>query len=255
MLETDYAHAESPKLAPEVPVRVILKSQLMAALRQHARPIIIEDPGLALPFTRMLRARELRLRAVGGLVAEAMSYAISRHYRADVEAHWYIGQYVLPGNVQQSRRLIRFVRWAQSCRRILRDTVNSASGARLHAVMILRIAPMLRGTEVLKKLRVQNERPEDRRRDRTQGGSVGRHARSRSTRARTAPSSSAKSSKRINMPTASTPRTASTSTCSPRASSIRPRSCVLRCRTPRRWACGWWIPRWCDERFPWRRCR
>ena len=31
------------------------------ALRQHARPIIIEDPDLALPFTRMLRARELRL--------------------------------------------------------------------------------------------------------------------------------------------------------------------------------------------------
>jgi hypothetical protein len=101
MLETDYAHAESPKPAPEVPVRVFLKSQLMAALRQHARPIIIEDPDLALPFTRMLRARELRLRAVGGLVAEAMSYAISRHYNANVEAHWYIGQYVLPGNVQR----------------------------------------------------------------------------------------------------------------------------------------------------------
>jgi hypothetical protein len=82
-------------------VRVFLKSQLVAALRQHARPIIIEDPDLALPFTRMLRARELRLRAVGGLVAEAMSYAISRHYSADVEAHWYIGQYVLPGNVQR----------------------------------------------------------------------------------------------------------------------------------------------------------
>src|SRR3954469_16499991 len=101
MLESDYTHAESPKPAPEVPVRVFLKSQLMAALRQHARPIIIEDPDLALPFTRMLRARELRLRAVGGLVAEAMSYAISRHYSADVEAHWYIGQYVLPGNVQR----------------------------------------------------------------------------------------------------------------------------------------------------------
>jgi hypothetical protein len=97
MLETDYAHAESLKPAPEVPVRVFLKSQLMAALRQHARPIIIEDPDLALPFTRMLRARELRLRAVGGLVAEAMSYAISRHYNADVEAHWYIGQYVTSG--------------------------------------------------------------------------------------------------------------------------------------------------------------
>jgi hypothetical protein len=52
-------------------------------------PSIIEDPDLALPFTPMLRARELRLRAVGGLVAEAMSYAISRHYNADVEAHLY----------------------------------------------------------------------------------------------------------------------------------------------------------------------
>src|ERR1700731_2290885 len=68
MLESDYTHANSPKPAPEVPVRVFLKSQLMAALRQHSRPIIIEDLDLALPFIRMLRARELRLRAVGGLV-------------------------------------------------------------------------------------------------------------------------------------------------------------------------------------------
>jgi hypothetical protein len=88
MLESDYTHAESPKPSPEVPVRVFLKSQLMAALRQHSRPIVIEDPDLALPFTRMLRARELRLKSVGGLVAEAMSYAIRRHYSADVEAHW-----------------------------------------------------------------------------------------------------------------------------------------------------------------------
>jgi hypothetical protein len=101
MLESDYTHAELPKPAPEVPVRVFLRSQLMAALRQHARSIIIEDPDLALPFTRMLRARQLHLRPIGALVAEAMSYAISRHYRADVEAHWYIGQYVLPGNVQR----------------------------------------------------------------------------------------------------------------------------------------------------------
>src|ERR1700738_2878816 len=91
MLESDYTHANSPKPAPEVPVRVFLKSQLMAALRQHSRPIIIEDLDLALPFIRMLRARELRLRAVGGLVAEAMSYAINRYYSAHVEAHWYIG--------------------------------------------------------------------------------------------------------------------------------------------------------------------
>ena len=101
MLESDYTHANSPKPAPEVPVRVFLKSQLMAALRQHSRPIIIEDLDLALPFIRMLRARELRLRAVGGLVAEAMSYAINRYYSTHVEAHWYIGQYVLPGNVQR----------------------------------------------------------------------------------------------------------------------------------------------------------
>jgi hypothetical protein len=50
MLESDYTHAESPKPSPEVPVRVFLKSQLMAALRQHSRPIVIEDPDLALPF-------------------------------------------------------------------------------------------------------------------------------------------------------------------------------------------------------------
>src|SRR4029077_20041862 len=129
MLESDYTHAESPKPSPEVPVRVFLKSQLMAALRQHSRPIVIEDPDLALPFTRMLQARELRLKSVGGLVAEAMSYAIRRHYSADVEAHWYIGQYVLPGNVQRiilSRTLFRFVRCAPACRRILGDTANSA---------------------------------------------------------------------------------------------------------------------------------
>lgn len=45
MLESDYTHADSPKPPPEVPLRVFLKSQLMAALRQHARPIIIEGPG------------------------------------------------------------------------------------------------------------------------------------------------------------------------------------------------------------------
>ena len=101
MLESDYTHAGSPKPLPELPVRVFVKTQLMAALRQHSRPIIIEDPDLALPFVRMLRTRELRPTAVGGPQAEAMSYAIGRYYGADVEAHWHIGQYVLPGNVQR----------------------------------------------------------------------------------------------------------------------------------------------------------
>jgi hypothetical protein len=101
MLESDYTHAETPKPPPRVPVRVFLRSQLMAALRQNVRPIVIEDEDLAVPFARMVRARELRLRAIGGLVAETMSYAIQRYYGADIEAHWYIGQYVLPGNVQR----------------------------------------------------------------------------------------------------------------------------------------------------------
>ena len=91
---------------PEVPVRVFLKSQLMAALRQGARPIIIEDPDLALPFTRMLRARELQ-RTVGGLVAEAMSYAISRYYGADIEAHWYNDQSSRPSCMRHGDRLSR----------------------------------------------------------------------------------------------------------------------------------------------------
>jgi hypothetical protein len=99
MLESDYTHAESPKPVPEVPVRVFLESELMAALRQHSRPIIIEDPDLAFPFIRVLRARELRLTTVRGIYAEAMT--LNRYYSADIEAQWYIGHYVLPGNVQR----------------------------------------------------------------------------------------------------------------------------------------------------------
>ena len=88
MLESDYTHAESPKPVPELPVRVFVKSQLIAALRQHSRPIIIEDPDLALPFIRMLRAG---LTVVG----------IRRYYSAEIAAHWHFGQYVLPGNVHR----------------------------------------------------------------------------------------------------------------------------------------------------------
>ena len=45
--ERSYVQAEPPQTLPPVPVRVSRKSQLMAALRQHARPIVIEDPELA----------------------------------------------------------------------------------------------------------------------------------------------------------------------------------------------------------------
>ena len=94
LLESDYI--QPPKPLPPIPVRVSRRSQLTAALRQHAGPIVIEDQGLA-----RLRARELRLWAVGEYVADTMSHAIGRSYGANFEAHWYVGRYVLPGNVQK----------------------------------------------------------------------------------------------------------------------------------------------------------
>ena len=99
LLESDYI--QPPKPLPPIPVRVSRRSQLTAALRQHARPIVIEDQGLARPFARLLRARELRLWAVDEFVADTMSHAIGRSYGANIEANWYVGRYVLPGNVQK----------------------------------------------------------------------------------------------------------------------------------------------------------
>src|SRR6266511_2321762 len=55
LFETDYIHADLPKPLPPIPVRVSRRSQLTAALRQHARPIVIEDQELARPFARLLR--------------------------------------------------------------------------------------------------------------------------------------------------------------------------------------------------------
>src|SRR6266516_7047001 len=101
LLESEYTHTDPPKPLLPMPVRVSRRSQLTAALRQHARPIVIEDQGLARSFARLLRARELRLWAVGEFVADTMSHAIGRSYGANVEAHWYVGRYVLPGNVQK----------------------------------------------------------------------------------------------------------------------------------------------------------
>ena len=55
---------------------------------------------------------------------------------------------------------------------------------------------LLRASEQLKGIRTAERRPEDRRRDRAQGAVRRRPARSRSTRAKTAPSSSARSSRK-----------------------------------------------------------
>ena len=84
MLETDYVHAEPLKPAPPVPVRVFRRSQFRAALRQHERPIVIEDQDLARPFVRLLRARDMKLRPLGGLVAEMLSCTIRRCYGSDI---------------------------------------------------------------------------------------------------------------------------------------------------------------------------
>jgi len=98
LLEHDYIHADPPKSLPPIPVRVSRRLQLTAALRQHARPIVIEDQQLAGPFVRV---RQLRLWGLGEFVANTMSCGIDQSYEANVEAHWYVGRYVLPGNVQK----------------------------------------------------------------------------------------------------------------------------------------------------------
>jgi hypothetical protein len=101
LLERDYIHADPPKPLPPIPVRVSHTSQLTAALRQHARPIVIEDQELARQFARLLRVRELRLWALGEIIADTMSHAIGQPYGANIEAHWSVGRYVLPGNLQR----------------------------------------------------------------------------------------------------------------------------------------------------------
>jgi len=99
VLIIEYIQAEQPKDPPPKAVRVCRRSQLLAALRQNSRPIIIEDPELARPFTRLLRVRKMRL--VGGLVTDAMAYALRQYYGTDIEERWCIGGYVLPGNAQR----------------------------------------------------------------------------------------------------------------------------------------------------------
>jgi hypothetical protein len=100
-LESEYVRAETLTPAPPVPVRVSRRSQLTAALRQHERPIVIENQDLAQPFVRLLRARGMKLRPLGAIVAEMTSYTIRRCYGFDVENDWYIGGYILPGNIQK----------------------------------------------------------------------------------------------------------------------------------------------------------
>jgi hypothetical protein len=101
LLETDYVHAEPPKPPPPVPMRVSRRSQLRVALRQHERPIVIDDQDLAQAFVRLLRARDMKLRPLGAFVVETMSYTIRRCYGSDIDNDWYIGGYVLPGNIHK----------------------------------------------------------------------------------------------------------------------------------------------------------
>jgi hypothetical protein len=101
MLKSHYVEAGPSKPIAPLPVRVSRKSELVAALRQRARSIVIEDQELARPFVRLLRSRELLSWAVGELPTDTMPDWISRAYGTDIEAQWYMGRYVLPGNVQK----------------------------------------------------------------------------------------------------------------------------------------------------------
>jgi hypothetical protein len=83
MLESDYVQAELFKPPPLLPVRVSRKSQLVAALRQRARPIVIENEELARPFARLLEAREF-----GDFIADTISEWIVKFYGTEIEAQW-----------------------------------------------------------------------------------------------------------------------------------------------------------------------
>jgi len=96
MIKSDYVEPGPSKPTPPLPVRVSRKSELIAALRQRARSIVIEDQELARPFVHLLRVRELR-----SWHADMQSDSIGAFYATDIEAQWYMARYVLPGNVQK----------------------------------------------------------------------------------------------------------------------------------------------------------
>jgi hypothetical protein len=101
MLESHYVHPNPSKPPPPSPVRVSRRSQLIAALQQRVRPIVIEDQELARPFAHLLLARELRSLASAEYVIDAISKAIQRSFGTDIEAQWQMGRFVAPGNVQK----------------------------------------------------------------------------------------------------------------------------------------------------------
>jgi hypothetical protein len=108
-------------------------TQLMAALRQYERPIVIEDQDLARPFVRLLRTRDMKLRPLGAIVAEMMSYTIRRCYGSDIENDWYIGGCILPGNVQKvilkSKALHTLRPTGHEAARVHHDAGSPRSGA------------------------------------------------------------------------------------------------------------------------------
>jgi hypothetical protein len=69
LFERDYSNADLRKSLPPIPVRVSRRSQLIAALRQNERPIVIEDQRLAGPFVRLLRVREWQIRCRAGSIS------------------------------------------------------------------------------------------------------------------------------------------------------------------------------------------
>ena len=96
MLESHYVHP-NPSKPPPTPVRVSCRSQLIAALRQRARPIVIEDQELARPFARLLLARELQSLASAEYRHRYDFESDPRSFGTDIEAQWHMGRYVAAG--------------------------------------------------------------------------------------------------------------------------------------------------------------
>ena len=97
MMKSDYVEPGPSKPTPPLPVRVSRKSELIAALRQRARSIVIENQELARPFVRLLRARELR-----SWHADTRSDSIGASYGADIEAQMVHGPICAAGKCAES---------------------------------------------------------------------------------------------------------------------------------------------------------
>jgi hypothetical protein len=78
-------------------IHVKTKRQLFEALRQHTKPIVIEDRTLARIFFFLLWLQGLWL--VPDKVADIVKYAISQRYHANLKSDWHVGPYHIDNQI------------------------------------------------------------------------------------------------------------------------------------------------------------